>query len=620
MNLKNFYSLVNNKYKILFYFRYTMPKKNPGAQVQCPDCGKTMRYANLYRHKKRKACQKIYCPLCPHQVFQSNEQLTAHQTKKHSTNDNLDGLIGTSGKHLCSVCDKSFTTHYQLAEHNKHTHGKMEHFRNACKITDLDDVPNILEDVASDELLKEELLPVKHFLDPTITNYKHQIVFNFPITEQSTTKLEQYANRVFEELPCAAKVNVSFGYVLKNLSADEEQQYRYFYAHDNNALFEEPHVLFDKPGLSSMIQRLNDIDVHTYAINGRPSTKWRFHMLTNVTFKATLIKDVVLGCRRIEIPEFLTGRRDLLCLLQNYNTREKYTDNLCMFRAIAMHKALKNVDTATTDIYRLGTEDETMCLFELFLKEGGDREKKYFRGVKMTDISILERVAQVNIHIYQLSETSETSTLTGEIVYRSLCLYDDTCHLLQVDKHVCYIKDLDSLFGRYICNLCDVVFNRRSNLIRHMKVCSEKTRDVYPGEVYKLQETIFEKLAEIGIVVAEEDRLFKNFAVFDFETFCNESHLEPTATTEFIGEHIPVSVSICNNFISKEPFFLHNSDPQQLVVDFINYLEKLSDLNGYIQFDKYANVFRALKSFQHELHQKHLSKYIYQIQFFMNII
>jgi hypothetical protein len=31
-------------------------------------------------------------------------------------------------------------------------------------------------------------------------------------------------------------------------------------------------------------------------------------------------------------------------------------------------------------------------------------------------------------------------------------------------------------------------------------------------------------------------------------------------------------------------------------------------------------VFRALKSFQHELHQKHLSKYIYQIQFFMNII
>ena len=40
---------------------------------------------------------------------------------------------------------------------------------------------------------------------------------------------------VFKELKCAAKINLAFGFVLKNF---EGGMCRYFYAHENNTIME----------------------------------------------------------------------------------------------------------------------------------------------------------------------------------------------------------------------------------------------------------------------------------------------------------------------------------------------------------------------------------------------
>ena len=384
---------------------------------------------------------------------------------------------------------------------------------------------------------------------------------------------------------------------MKNIdNEDAGTTYRYFYAHDNQTVFEKPFTVSDRSDLASMLETLEDESLFGNFHSSRPNTKWRFHMLTNVTFKASLHKAIPLGCQTPEIPDFITHRRDVQCLVRNYGTGKNFDDNLCMFRALVSHK---------TQTSKRGIEASTMELFEKFIHALGSSGKQYFRGVKTSDISLLENIANVNINIYSASK-SQDGTVCGEQLRRSLGLKTDTCHLLQIGKHVCYINNLETLFHRYKCVTCGKFFNHRGHLNRHTKLyCSDSVRNIYPGKIYNITQTIFEKLEEIGITVDKNDRLFSNFAIFDFETICSAKHQqESTATFQYVGKHIPVSVSICNNFMSLEPLFIHNSDPQQLVIDFINYLEKLSDVNVKIQFDRYALVFNALKDFHCQLTAK----------------
>ena len=55
--------------------------------------------------------------------------------------------------------------------------------------------------------------------------------------------------------------------------------------------------------------------------------------------------------------------------------------------------------------------------------------------------------------------------------------------------------------------------------------------------------------------------LFKNLAIFDFQSVCvQENTFKDADTTKSIGEHILISVSISSNLINK-PAFIYNSDP-----------------------------------------------------------
>ena len=101
-------------------------------------------------------------------------------------------------------------------------------------------------------------------------------------------------------------------------------------------------------------------------------------------------------------------------------------------------------------------------------------------------------------------------------------------------------------------------------------------RNVYPKNVYQTQETLFDKLDSFGIEYTNEQTLFKNLAIFDFESICvQEESFKDTDTTKWIGKHIPISVSLCSNLV-KEPIFLCNSDPRHLVTSYIGALENLA--------------------------------------------
>ena len=119
---------------------------------------------------------------------------------------------------------------------------------------------------------------------------------------------------VFEKLIFAAKVNLALGFILHNVDTD---QYRYFYAHENNAFFDKSHLLCSKGDLVSLQDRAEKMDLVETRAQERENTKWRFLLTTNVKIFCALLKNIPLGCIDAVLPEQLLRRPDVNCLVSN---------------------------------------------------------------------------------------------------------------------------------------------------------------------------------------------------------------------------------------------------------------------------------------------------------------
>ena len=223
-----------------------------------------------------------------------------------------------------------------------------------------------------------------------------------------------------------------------------------------------------------------------------------------------------------------------------------------------------------------------------------EKDRRRFRGVKDKEIHIVEDLAGCNIVVYSC-DRDDKGHLVGMVSRRSLNKYPETVHLLRYDKHVCYIRDPEAVFKKYRCPNCDTFFRKPYYLERHLTSCDERVKHLYPGGVYFIKKTIFDELEEIGIVVPPENRLFKHLAIFDFESICkprdeNDSTLRDTATTTWVGRHVPISVSISSNLLQGK-IFLCDPDPSRLVRLFCEELKKLQERSATIMsnMNQYSN-------------------------------
>ena len=109
-----------------------------------------------------------------------------------------------------------------------------------------------------------------------------------------------------------------------------------------------------------------------------------------------------------------------------------------------------------------------------------------------------------------------------------------------------------------------------------MVTCSDRVKQIYPKNVYELRERLFEKLDAFNIPYRNEQKLFKNLAIIEFESICvKKDSYKQTESTTWIGKHVPISVSISSNLIP-EPIFLWNANPHHHISSFITVLEGLA--------------------------------------------
>ena len=151
---------------------------------------------------------------------------------------------------------------------------------------------DIVGDV-DDQSLREELESCKHVLtDTEMENGRHR-VFKFGMSSFDIFLLDDKLDYVFKELKCAAKVNLAFGFVLKNI---EDGMCRYFYAHENNTIMERAKVVCLQANMTNLKDRMQKMDFANICTRERAKTKWKFCKLTNISIFASLLKDVPMGC------------------------------------------------------------------------------------------------------------------------------------------------------------------------------------------------------------------------------------------------------------------------------------------------------------------------------------
>ena len=261
-----------------------------------------------------------------------------------------------------------------------------------------------------------------------------------------------------------------------------------------------------------------------------------------------------------------------------------------MFRAVAVH------------LYGSAKlETNAAKVFSDFLHESG-HDAINFRGVSMDHLVFAENAIKHNFFINDIDV--EGGDFVGELARRNIDMYDNNINLLRYNNHICYVDDINTFFKRFRCPNCDNFIKRAGIFQRHVKSCKDRIQHVYPKSVYTLREILFDILDGFGIGYEEDQKLFKNLAVFDFESICVTSNeVKYTNTTTWIGKHEPISVSISSHLL-QVPIFLCNKDPKTLFVSFVEALEELASKSKAEMLHKFSSVENAIKTRANSIFEK----------------
>ena len=287
---------------------------------------------------------------------------------------------------------------------------------------------HIVGDV-EDHRLREELRSCQNFLvDSELERARHKVL-NYAVETLNETIVNEKLDHFFNNLKCAAKVNLAFGFILKEI---EDEGFIYFYAHENNTLLDRSKLVCTHDNLAKLKDFLNKSDVIESCSRERLSSKRRFYKLTNLTVFAALLKDVPMGCKDAVSPEPLLKKCTINCLTFEENTRQPYKDNMCLFRALALHMHRNQ---------RL--EEETSKILNLFIIKMDGLSADQPQGVHMNDIHFVEDLLTLNILLYDLDIVD--GNIIGELAGQSVQKHKNTVPLLRNSNHICHVNNINAV-------------------------------------------------------------------------------------------------------------------------------------------------------------------------------
>ena len=410
---------------------------------------------------------------------------------------------------------------------------------------------------------------------PVQTRYNHRL------TTMDTRELQEPLRQLFEEQTTAFKVNLSFGFILKQKVTG---RLRYYHSSNNccGRLLEEPSLITNRGDFDRFLARIQESDILQWAIAQRPNSDWVCEHVTNATFFLNKIIHHPIGCVGVTLPDYLKHNKAIVGLAKDEHGAT-YNDNLCLFRCLALHQGcdVRHLEATVVTLYAKYT----------------DTLVHDFAGVTIDDLSKIEATFGVNVVVYKLDEITDGTTV-GELVRRSLCQFTDTMTLNLYETHFSYIRDINMYCHSYRCSRCgESLWKYPSLLKKHELTCEGGIRRVYKGGVYRPPASIFERLDDEGIIVSPVLRYFPYRATFDFECFFTGDNLPANSDKlQWSARHVPLSVSVASNVPGYEPAlcFVTDGDADKLVGCMMTRLNTISDAAFASLLPLYADVLADL--------------------------
>ena len=221
--------------------------------------------------------------------------------------------------HKCATCGRTFTTHGHLRRHSSRCRPKQfvckvcnssfgrerdlaRHRRTVqCggppqpgpapkrqKVTHLHEDPLTPPPVepANDELSSAIRDAVRENLAAIRTHVVRgpvQTRFNRRLTSLDTRELHEPLRVLFDQQTTAFKINVSYGFLLK-----EKRSGRFIYYHSScnccGRLLEEPPLITNRDDFDRFLARIQESDILQWAVAQRPNSDWVCELVTNATF------------------------------------------------------------------------------------------------------------------------------------------------------------------------------------------------------------------------------------------------------------------------------------------------------------------------------------------------
>ena len=174
-----------------------------------------------------------------------------------------------------------------------------------------------------------------------VTRGPLQCRYDYRLTTLDTTVLETPLKNMFQEQNNAFKIKLSYGFILRNKNTG---QYKYYHSSCNccGRYLDEPSLITNSTDFDGFLERIRETDVLQWAINQRPDSAWVCELVTNVTFFVNRIIDHPIGCVGMTALPMYIKNKAIIGLEKEGNNNKRYSDNLCLFRCLALHRGCES--------------------------------------------------------------------------------------------------------------------------------------------------------------------------------------------------------------------------------------------------------------------------------------
>ena len=254
----------------------------------CRHCGARFElYTALEEHVRTHANA---CSKC-NRVFTQPDRLLAHTCKV--------------GDYLCESCQHTFSTQKQLDRHKRETscHHSLPPEPKRRRVTpspppfeeDPVEQPPPQQDSNLQDVITENWSSIRSH----VTRGPVQSRYNYRLTSLDTRSLE--LRHIFEEQTTAFKINISYGFILRN---KQTGRYRLYHSSCNccGRYLDEPSLITNAETFEKFLERIKEPDLLNWAVSQRPNSDWICEMVTNATFFVNKILQHPIGCVGIVLP------------------------------------------------------------------------------------------------------------------------------------------------------------------------------------------------------------------------------------------------------------------------------------------------------------------------------